>query len=341
MTHVMADTHSQDLSPGLEILSVSGLKMHFPIRQGILRSTVGYVYAVDGVSFQIQKGETLGLVGESGCGKSTIGRCILRLYRPTAGRIFLEGRDITDLTATELIPYRKRMQVIFQDPYSSLNPKLRVREIIGEALRVHGLCGPDQWQDRVKELMAAVGLHPDQMARYPHEFSGGQRQRIGIARCLALNPDLIIADEPVSALDVSIQAQVINLLDSLKEHFHLSYLVISHDLALVEHISDRIAVMYLGSIAEMTDVQRLFQNPKHPYTRALLDSVPIAKPGAKERRKRRRLLVGDIPSPIHPPSGCRFHTRCPKVTDDCKHMRPQLLEVEPQHWVACLHYQKG
>lgn len=337
----MADSHIQDLNPEPEILSVSGLKMHFPIKQGILRSTVGYVYAVDGVSFQIRKGETLGLVGESGCGKSTIGRCILRLYRPTEGRVFLEGQDITDLTARELIPYRKRMQVIFQDPYSSLNPKLRVREIIGEALRVHRLVGPDQWQDRVKELMAAVGLHPDQMARYPHEFSGGQRQRIGVARCLALNPDLIIADEPVSALDVSIQAQVINLLDSLKEHFHLSYLVISHDLALVEHISDRIAVMYLGSIAEMTDVQRLFQNPKHPYTRALLDSVPIAKPGAKERRKRRRLLVGDIPSPIQPPSGCRFHTRCPEVTDDCKHRRPQLLEVEPQHWVACLRYQKG
>ena len=280
-------------------------------------------------------------MGESGCGKSTIGRCILRLYRPTEGRVFLEGRDITDLTATELIPYRKRMQVIFQDPYSSLNPKFRIREIIGEALRVHGIVGPDQRQDRIRELMAAVGLHPDQMARYPHEFSGGQRQRIGIARCLALNPDLIIADEPVSALDVSIQAQVINLLDSLKEHFHLSYLIISHDLALVEHISDKIVVMYLGNIVEMTDVKRLFQNPKHPYTRALLDSVPIAKPGAKERRKSRRLLVGDIPSPIHPPSGCRFHTRCPDVRDDCKDTRPQLVEAEPQHWVACLRYQKG
>jgi len=315
--------------------------MYFPIKQGILKRTVGYVYAVDGVSFQIQKGETLGLVGESGCGKSTIGRCILRLYKPTEGRVFLEGRDITDLTARELIPYRKRMQVIFQDPYSSLNPKLRVREIIGEALRVHGLFGSDQWQDRVRELMAAVGLHPDQMARYPHEFSGGQRQRIGIARCLALNPNLIIADEPVSALDVSIQAQVINLLDSLKDNFHLSYLIISHDLALVEHISDKIAVMYLGDIAEMTDVKRLFQNPKHPYTRALLDSVPIAKPGAKERRKARRLLMGDIPSPIHPPSGCRFHTRCPEAMEECKDMRPLLLETEPQHWVACLRYQKG
>lgn len=313
--------------------------MHFPIKQGILRTTVGYVYAVDGVTFQIQKGETLGLVGESGCGKSTIGRCILRLYRPTEGRVFLEGRDITDLTAAELIPHRKRMQVIFQDPYSSLNPKLRVREIIGEALRVHGLFGLNQWQDRVRELMAAVGLHPDQMARYPHEFSGGQRQRIGIARCLALNPNLIIADEPVSALDVSIQAQVINLLDSLKDQFHLSYLIISHDLALVEHISDKIAVMYLGKIAEMTDVKRLFQNPQHPYTRALLDSVPIAKPGARERRRSRRLLVGDIPTPIHPPSGCRFHTRCPEVMDVCKNVRPQLVEAEPQHWVACLRCQ--
>lgn len=319
------------------LLKVQGLKKHFPIRKGLLGRTVAYVYAVDGVSFGIRKGETLGLVGESGCGKSTIGRCLLRLYEPTAGQIIFQGTDISLLHAREMIQFRTRMQMIFQDPYSSLNPRLRVREIIGEALRVHGLSQEKDWQDRVRELLAEVGLQPDHMARYPHEFSGGQRQRIGVARALAMNPDLIVADEPVSALDVSIQAQVINLLDSLKEKHGLSYLVIAHDLAVVEHISDRIAVMYLGKLVETATDRDLYLNPKHPYTEALLSAVPIPAPGGRQRRKTRKLIRGDVASPINPPTGCRFHTRCPKVREDCKEIEPPLVMVEPDHWVACLH----
>jgi len=317
------------------LLNVAGLKKHFPIRKGLLSKMVGYVYAVDGVSFTIQHGETLGLVGESGCGKSTVGRCILRLYNPTAGQIIYDGVDIASLSANDLNTYRTKIQIIFQDPYSSLNPRLRVREIIGEALRVHGLVSNGRWQDRVREMMAEVGLQADHMARYPHEFSGGQRQRIGIARALAMNPELIIADEPVSALDVSIQAQVINLLDSLKAKYHISFLVIAHDLAVVEHMSDRIAVMYLGKLVELASDRDLYLSPKHPYTVALLSAVPVAAADAKQRRHQRKLLTGDVPSPISPPAGCRFHTRCPEVMDVCRQDVPPLLENETGHWVAC------
>jgi oligopeptide transport system ATP-binding protein len=268
------------MGPGDDfLLKVEGLKKHFPIRKGLLGRIVGYVYAVDGISFAIRKGETLGLVGESGCGKSTLGRSILRLYEPTAGRIFFQGTDISKLSSAEMIRFRTKMQMIFQDPYSSLNPRLRVREIIGEALRVHHLVPGADWTERVRQLLGEVGLQPDHMARYPHEFSGGQRQRIGVARSLAMNPDLIVADEPVSALDVSIQAQVINLLDSLKEKHGLSYIVIAHDLAVVEHISDRIAVMYLGKMLETARDRDLYLHPKHPYTEALLSAVPLPAPG--------------------------------------------------------------
>jgi oligopeptide/dipeptide ABC transporter ATP-binding protein len=323
------------------LLEVRGLKKHFPIRKGLLGRTVGYVYAVDGVSFAIRKGETLGLVGESGCGKSTIGRCLLRLYEPTAGEILFRGTDIGKLSPGEMIRFRTKMQMIFQDPYSSLNPRLRVREIIGEALRVHHLAPEEGWTERVRQLLAEVGLQPDHMARYPHEFSGGQRQRIGVARSLAMNPDLIVADEPVSALDVSIQAQVINLLDSLKDKHGLSYILIAHDLAVVEHISDRIAVMYLGKLVEMARDRDLYLNPKHPYTEALLSAVPIPAPGGKERRRSRKLIQGDVPSPINPPSGCRFHTRCPKMTENCRQVDPPLIEIGPEHHVACLLYGGG
>jgi oligopeptide transport system ATP-binding protein len=317
------------------LLNVTGLKKHFPIHKGLLSKTVGYVYAVDGVSFAVRRGETLGLVGESGCGKSTVGRCILRLYDPTAGQIVYNGVDVAALSSKDLITYRTKMQIIFQDPYSSLNPRLRVREIIGEALRVHGLVPNGRWQDRVREMMAEVGLPADHMARYPHEFSGGQRQRIGIARALAMKPEMIIADEPVSALDVSIQAQVINLLDSLKAKYQLSFLVIAHDLAVVEHISDRIAVMYLGKLVELGSDRDLYLKPKHPYTIALLSAVPVAAADAKQRRHQRKLLTGDVPSPIAPPAGCRFHTRCPEIKGICRQEIPPLIEIEPDHRVAC------
>jgi len=318
-----------------ELLNVKDLKKHFPIHKGLLGKTVGCVYAVDGVSFAVKSGETLGLVGESGCGKTTVGRCLIRLYEPTGGRIEFQGIDMTGLNRADLITLRTKMQMIFQDPYSSLNPRMRVRDIVGEALKVHRLAAPDEWKDRVKELLSSVGLQSDHMARYPHEFSGGQRQRIGIARSLAMSPKLIVADEPVSALDVSIQAQVINLLDSLKAEYDLSYIIIAHDLSVVEHVSDRIAVMYLGKLVEEASDKELYLNPKHPYTVALLEAVPKAEPGGKQRRLKRRLLQGDVPSPINPPPGCRFHTRCPQIKDVCSKEEPPTIEVDRRHYVRC------
>lgn len=326
----------QQIKPDTPLLEVRDLKKHFPIKKGLLSKTVGHVYAADGVSFTIREGETVGLVGESGCGKSTVGRCIVRLNQPTSGQIIYEGRDISRLQHRELRDVRRQIQMIFQDPYASLNPRLRVREIIGEAIRVHGLAA--DWEDRVVELMGEVGLSTDHLNRYPHEFSGGQRQRIGIARALAMSPKLIVADEPVSALDVSIQAQVINLLDELKTKFKLSYLVIAHDLAVVEHISDRIVVMYLGCPVEFATDRQLYQDPKHPYTEALLAAIPVPDLDAKRRRRERQLLSGDVPSPINPPSGCRFHTRCPKAMPICSKERPGYVKIAEEHHVACFLY---
>jgi len=316
------------------LLDVQGLKKHFPIKQGILGRTVGQVYAVDGISFTLRQRETLGLVGESGCGKSTAGKSILRLIEPTAGTIKLEGVDITRLSRRELRPFRREMQIIFQDPYSSLNPRMSAGSIVGEPLLIHRIAkSRKEREERVADLFRKVGLRPEQMNNYPHEFSGGQRQRIGIARALALNPKLIIGDEPVSALDVSIQAQVINLLMDLQHEFNLSYLFIAHDLAVVEHISHRVAVMYLGKIAELTDKKSLFTSPLHPYTEALLSAVPIPDPKAKKGK--RIILTGDVPSPMNPPKGCTFHTRCPYVFDRCKVEVPELREIKPGHWVSC------
>jgi oligopeptide/dipeptide ABC transporter ATP-binding protein len=318
--------------PSTPVLQVDRLKKHFPVRKGLLRRTVGHVYAVDDVSFTIQSGETLGLVGESGCGKTTVGRAILRLIEPTAGVLRVEGRDITHLGKAELRPFREQMQIIFQDPFSSLNPRMCVGDIVGEPLKIHGNAGKQARRERVAQLFDRVGLRRAQMDNYPHQFSGGQRQRIGVARALALNPKLIICDEPVSALDVSIQAQVINLLMDLQRDMQLSYLFISHNLAVVEHISHRIAVMYLGRIVEYTDKTTLFTKPLHPYTEALLAAVPVPDPAIKRVK---RVLQGDVPSPLKPPSGCHFHTRCPYVTTRCKVESPALREVEPGHQVAC------
>jgi oligopeptide transport system ATP-binding protein len=319
-----------------DLLTVENLKKHFPIRKGLAKRTVGFVYAVDGVSFSIRRGETLGLVGESGCGKSTLGRCLVRLHKPTDGRIFFEGKDLGRISEKEIKSMRMRLQMIFQDPYASLNPRMRIRDIVGEAIRVHGRVRNGNWRDRVRDLLSEVGLDADHMARYPHEFSGGQRQRIGIARALAMEPSLIVADEPVSALDVSTQAQIINLLDALKEKRGLSLLIIAHDLAIVEHISDRIAVMYLGMLVEMASDRELYLNPQHPYSRALLAAVPKAEAGAKKRR--RRILLGDVPSPINPPPGCRFHPRCPDATNLCRKERPPVIRVAEEHWVRCFLY---
>ena len=319
-----------------DLLRVDGLQMHFPIKKGLLSKTVGHVFAVDGVDLFIRPGETLGLVGESGCGKSTLGRCILRLHDPTQGKIWFQGQEVTAIKGQGLTRFRSQVQMVFQDPYASLNPRLRVREIVGEAIRVHKLHPDRSWREQTAHLLQEVGLSPDQMDRYAHEFSGGQRQRIGVARALAMQPKLIVADEPVSALDVSIQAQVLNLLDRLKDRFALSYLVIAHDLGVVEHVSDRIGVMYLGRIVETASDRELNQNPLHPYTRALLSAVP--KPEAGQRRKRRALLQGDVPSPINPPPGCRFHTRCPDVQPECRRIQPVMSEISPGHLVACHHY---
>jgi oligopeptide/dipeptide ABC transporter ATP-binding protein len=315
------------------LLEVSDLKKHFPIYRGVFSKVSGQVYAVDGVSFSIGRGETLGLVGESGCGKSTVGRTLLRLLEPTAGTVRIAGEDITHLQREQLLPYRRRMQMIYQDPYASLNPRMSAGEIVGEPLVVHQVGTPAERRERVASLFERVGLRPETAGRYPHEFSGGQRQRIGIARALALNPELIVGDEPVSALDVSIQAQIINLLMDLQDEFGLSYLFVAHDLAVVEHISHRVAVMYLGRIVEMTDRKSLFEMPLHPYTEALLSAVPIPKASARARK--RVILTGDVPSPINPPSGCHFHARCPYAMARCKIEVPALREVVPGHVAAC------
>ena len=314
------------------LLSVKGLVKHFPVRKGLLRRTVGQVHAIDDISFDITAGETLGLVGESGCGKSTTGKAILRLIDATKGEIRLDGERIDSLSRREMRPYRQRMQVVFQDPYSSLNPRLKVRDIIAEPLLNYSAGGGRAITERVEELAGKVGLRPDTLDRYPHEFSGGQRQRIGIARALALQPSLIVCDEPVSALDVSVQAQVINLLVDLQREFSLAYLFVAHDIAVIEHISHRVAVMYLGKIVEIARRADLFTRPQHPYTEALLSAVPLPDP---EAPRKRIVLQGDVPSPINPPSGCRFHTRCPYAFDRCSVEEPALLPVAPGHQVAC------
>jgi oligopeptide transport system ATP-binding protein len=318
-----------------ELIRVRNLKMHFPITRGLLfQRKVGAIKAVDGISFDIKRGETLGLVGESGCGKSTTGRAILQLYRPTSGDVFFEGDNLTKLSGERLRRMRRRMQMIFQDPYASLNPRMTVGDIIGEPLVVHNISSGQGRRERVQELLRIVGLNPYFVNRYPHEFSGGQRQRIGVARALAVQPDFIVCDEPISALDVSIQAQIINLLEELQSQFNLTYLFIAHDLSVVRHISDRIAVMYLGKIVELTGRKELYDRPLHPYTQALLSAVPIPDPVVEEKR-RRVILEGDVPSPANPPLGCHFCTRCPVVMDICKEQEPEFVDVGDGHWVAC------
>ena len=322
--------------PMSKLLEVKDLRKYFPIRKGILRRTIGHVKAVDGISFDVERGETLGLVGESGCGKTTASRCLLRLISPTSGSFAFgdEQVDLAKLTSQQMRPFRKRIQMIFQDPQSSLNPRMTVENIVGEPLRVNRTVKRNELRDQIVELLESVGLKPQDMRRYPHAFSGGQRQRIGIARALALHPDLIVADEPVSALDVSVQAQILNLLAELREKFQLSYIFIAHDLSVVEHISDRVAVMYLGKIVEISDAETLYQSPKHPYTEALISAVPLPDPKWQRERELIR-LEGDVPDPSQPPTGCHFHPRCCYATDVCKQETPELREITPDIKVAC------
>ena len=320
---------------GQVLIDVKDLRMYFPVTAGLIfQRKVADVKAVDGLSFQIRRGETLGLVGESGCGKSTTGRAILQLYRPTTGSVMFGNQDLTKIKGSDLRRFRRRMQMIFQDPYASLNPRMSVGSIIAEPLAIHNLAKGKARKDRVQELLTVVGLNPYYANRYPHEFSGGQRQRIGIARALAVEPDFIVCDEPVSALDVSIQAQIVNLLEDLQQRFGLTYLFIAHDLSVVRHISDRVAVMYLGKIAELADRNELYEMPLHPYTKALLSAVPVPDPAVEEKRER-IILTGDVPSPLRPPPGCVFHTRCPIAIDECREGIPDWREVRPEHWVAC------
>lgn len=314
------------------LLEVRELKKHFPIRKGVLQRVKGHVKAVDGVSFSVNRGETLGIVGESGCGKSTMGRSILRLIEPTSGHIQFEGKDVMSMSLTEMRAMRKEMQIVFQDPYASLNPRYTIEKTLLEPMDIHGFLSPKQRKERVRALLERVGLDPDYATRFPHEFSGGQRQRIGIARALTLNPKLIVLDEPVAALDVSVQSQVLNLLDDLQDDLQLTYLFVAHDLSVVRHISDRIMVMYLGRMAELADAEELFVDPLHPYTKALLSAVPIPDPDVVRERI---ILQGDLPSPANPPTGCPFHTRCPVAMDVCKDQIPEWKTVKPNHQVAC------
>lgn len=316
------------------LIKVENLVMHFPIYRGVIRRQVGVVHAVDGISFEIKKGETLGLVGESGCGKSTTGRSILQLYKPTAGNVYYKDTNLVKLRPEPMRLMRRELQMIFQDPYASLNPRMTVRDIVGEPLMAFGEGTGKEIDERVASLLDLVKLNPDFSSRYPHEFSGGQRQRIGVARALALNPSFIVCDEPISALDVSIQAQVVNLLEELQERLNLTYLFIAHDLSMVRHISNRVAVMYLGIIVELADRTELYKNPLHPYTQALLSAIPVADPVYSEQR-RRVILEGDVPSPVNPPSGCRFRTRCPIAQEICAKQVPEWREVQPGHFAAC------
>jgi len=333
----MAQTQNSTLKTQNSILEVRGLKKYFPIYSGLFAQRVeGWVRAVDDISFSIRRGETLGLVGESGCGKTTTGRCILQLDRPTAGEVLFEGQNLARMADAALRPLRRQMQIVFQDPYSSLNPRMTIGQILSEPIRVHRI-SPDgrRYEDRVAELLSVVGLNPLMAGRYPHELSGGQRQRVGIARALALEPKFIVCDEPISALDVSIQAQILNLLEELQERFGLTYLFIAHDLSVVRHISDRIVVMYLGKVVEIADRQELYENPLHPYTKALLSAVPIPDPLVEAKRER-VVLGGEVPSPLNPPHGCIFHSRCPIAVEECSQRVPEIREVRPNHRAACI-----
>jgi oligopeptide transport system ATP-binding protein len=339
MTEAQVQEPTREISED-RLVQVRNLKMYFPVRRGLIFDRVaGHVHAVDDISFGVRKGETLGLVGESGCGKSTTGRAVLQIYKPTAGEVHFHGRDITKLNQRDLRHLRRDMQMIFQDPFASLDPRMTVGSIVAEPLEIHNIVRGKEKEEKVREMLRIVGLNPYFANRYPHEFSGGQRQRIGIARALALEPEFIVCDEPISALDVSIQAQIINLLEELQAQYNLTYLFIAHDLAVVRHISDRIAVMYVGKIMEIADRDELYELPLHPYTKALLSAVPIPDPRVEKRRSR-IILQGDVPSPVNPPSGCRFHPRCPFARTDCSASEPPLEQVRPGHWVACFYWKE-